>query len=142
MKRLFLNGHPCMNWPTQDDLSPHLAIVQIYGLGIGTQDELAKVFGINEKSVYNYMQAFSIKGAHGLIPQKSGPKGNLKLNTRVRSKILFIESICVLNIFLELITKIHILKNKILQKTFQMSPLNFLIPDYCKFFSQKYPNII
>ena len=90
MKRLLLNGHPYMNWPTQDDLSPRLAIVQIYGLGIGTQDELAKVFGINEKSVYNYIQAFSIKGAHGLIPQKSGPKGNWKLNARVRNKILFI----------------------------------------------------
>ncbi len=55
MKRFFLNGHPYMNWPTQDDLSPRLAIVQIYGLGIETQDELAKVFGINEKSVYNYI---------------------------------------------------------------------------------------
>ena len=90
MKRLFLNGHPYMNWSLEDDLSPRLAIVQLYGLGTGTQDELAKIFGINEKSVYNYIQAFSIKGAHGLVPQKSGPKGSWKLNTRVRNKILSI----------------------------------------------------
>lgn len=37
MKRLFLNGHPYMNWPMKDDLSPRLAIVQIYGLCIGTR---------------------------------------------------------------------------------------------------------
>lgn len=90
MKRLFLNGHPYMNWSREDDLSPRLAIVQLYGLGTGTQDELAKIFGINEKSVYNYIQAFSVKGAHGLVPQKSGPKGSWKLNARVRNKILSI----------------------------------------------------
>ena len=58
MKRLFLNGHPYMNWPTQYDLSPRLAIVQLYGMGTGTQDELAKIFGINEKSVYNLFRLF------------------------------------------------------------------------------------
>ena len=90
MKRLFLHGRSYMNWSVADDLSPRLAIVQLYGLGMGTQDELAKVFGINEKSVYNYIQAFSVKGAHGLVPQKSGPKSSWKLNARVRSKILYI----------------------------------------------------
>jgi len=57
MKRLFLHGRPYMNWSLEDDFSPRLAIVQLYGLGVGNQDELAKVFGINEKSVYNYIQA-------------------------------------------------------------------------------------
>jgi len=37
MKRLFLNGDPHMNWPTQDDPSPRLAIVLVYGLGIRTR---------------------------------------------------------------------------------------------------------
>jgi len=90
MKRLFLNGHPYMNWSVEDDLSPRLAIAQLYGLEMGTQEELAKVFGINEKSVYNYIHTFSVKGAYGLVQRKSGPKSSWKLNARVRSKILSI----------------------------------------------------
>jgi len=90
MKRLLLNSRPYMTWSLKDDLSPRLAIVQLYGLGMGTQEELAKVFGTNEKSVYNYIQAFSVNGAYALVPHKSGPKSSWKLNARVRSKILFI----------------------------------------------------
>ena len=86
MMKLLVNGKPYMSWSVGDDLSPRLAIAQLSGLGLGTQEEIATAFGMHEKSVYNYIQTFSAKGAYGLVPEKSGPKGSWKLNARVRSK--------------------------------------------------------
>jgi len=79
-----------MSWPSEDDLSPRFAITQLLELGLGTQQNIAKAFGIHEKSVFNYRQTFSAKGAYGLVPEKSGPKGSWKLDASLRSKILCI----------------------------------------------------
>ena len=79
-----------MSWPSDDDLSARIAIVQLSALGIGTYKAIAKAFRIHEKSVYNYIQSFSEKGAYGLIPEKGGPRGSWKLNARLRSAILFL----------------------------------------------------
>ena len=89
-KTVFLNGNPYMSWTAEDTLSPRLAIVQLYRTGMGTQEELAQVFGLHEKTVYNYVQAFDFHGAHGLVSQKSGPKGSWKINATIRGKILVI----------------------------------------------------
>ena len=90
MTRLLVNGQPYMRWPSEDDLSPRLAIAQLSELGFGTYEEIAKAFRIHEKSVYNYSHNFSEQGAYGLVPEKSGPKGRWKLNARVRGEILFV----------------------------------------------------
>jgi transposase len=90
MKRLLVDGRQYMSWPSGDDLSPRFAIVQMSESSFGTYQEIAKAFSIHEKSVYNYIQSFSDKGAYGLIPEKSGPKGSWKLNGRLRSAILFL----------------------------------------------------
>ncbi len=90
MMRLLVNGHPYMNWPSEDDLSPRLAIAQLSELGFGTYKEIAKAFKIHEKSVYNYSHNFSEQGAYGLVPEKSRPKERWKLNARVRGQILFL----------------------------------------------------
>ena len=79
-----------MRWSTEDDLSARLAIVQVSELGVGTYEQIAKAFRINEKSVYNYIQSFSQKGAYGLVPEKSGPKGSWKLNVQLKGAILFL----------------------------------------------------
>ena len=84
---VFLNGSPYMSWTAEDPLSPRMAIVQLYRTGMGTQEELAQVFGLHEKTVYNYIQAFDLHGAHGLVSQKSGPKGSWKINATIRGKI-------------------------------------------------------
>ena len=42
-----------MSWLVEDNLSQRIAIAQIYELGIASQEELARVFGVNAKSVYN-----------------------------------------------------------------------------------------
>jgi transposase len=87
--RLLVDGQPYMRWPSEDDLSPRLAIAQASELGLGSYQEIANAFGIHEKSVYNYTHSFSEQGAYGLIPEKSGPKGRWKLNARLRGEILF-----------------------------------------------------
>ena len=88
--RLLVDNRPYMSWSSDDDISARLAIVQLSKLGLGTQEEIAKAFSIHEKSVYNHIQSFSKKGAYGLVPEKSGPKGSWKVNARLRSEILFI----------------------------------------------------
>jgi transposase len=88
--RLLVDGQAYMRWPSEDDLSPRLAIAQVSELGLGSYEEIANAFRIHEKSVYNYTRSFSEQGAYGLIPERSGPKGRWKLNARVRGEILFL----------------------------------------------------
>jgi len=90
MITVLVNGQQYMSWPSDDELTPRVAIIQLDRLGIGSQEELAEVFGIHPKSVYNYVQAFSKKGALGLIAQKRGPRGSWKLTPRIRGKILYL----------------------------------------------------
>ena len=89
-KKVFVNGRLYMSWSLEDEVSQRIAIAQIYELEIITQEEIAKTFGIHIKTVYNYIQAFAIDGAYGLISQKRGPKGSSKINPRLRGKILVI----------------------------------------------------
>jgi hypothetical protein len=86
--RLFLNGQEYMSWLVGDELSAHLAIVQLYRMGAGSQGDLAGVFGIHEKSVYNHVQAYCSQGAVGLVAKRSGPKAGWRLTPGVRGKIL------------------------------------------------------
>ena len=88
--RLLVDNKHYMSWSSNDILSARFAIVQLSGLGLGTQEDIAKAFSIHEKSVYNHIQSFSTKGAYGLVPEKSGPKGSWKLNARLRNEILFL----------------------------------------------------
>ena len=90
MTRLLVNGQPYMSWPSEDDLSPRLAIAQLSELGFGSYEEIAKAFRIHEKSVYNYSHNFSEQGAYCLVPERSGLKGRWKLNARLRGEILFV----------------------------------------------------
>jgi len=89
-KYVFLNGRLYMSWLVEDNLSQRIAIAQLYELGIASQGELARVFGANAKSVYNYIQTFKAEGASSLVNHKRGPKGSWKVNPQVRSKILCI----------------------------------------------------
>jgi len=89
-KYVFLNGRLYMSWLVEDNLSQRIAIAQIYELGIASQEELARVFGVNAKSVYNYIQTFKAEGASSLVNHKREPKGSWKVNPQVRSKILCI----------------------------------------------------
>ena len=77
-----------MSWRVEDELSADLAMVQLYRMGAGSQGDLAGVFGIHEKSVYNHVQAYCSQGAMGLVAKRSGPKAGWRLRPGVRGKIL------------------------------------------------------
>lgn len=87
-KTVLLSGRPYMSWQLEDEASQRIAIAQIYELGMATQEEIAKAFHIHVNSVYNYIQGHKVDGAYGLISQKRGPKGDWRLNSNLRAKIL------------------------------------------------------
>ena len=89
-KILLVDNHPYMSWSVEDDLTPRFAIAQICELGIGSQEELADVFGITVRSVQNYIHAYRTDGASGLMGKKKGPKGSWKISPQVKSKILYL----------------------------------------------------
>jgi hypothetical protein len=65
-------------------------MVQLSGCGLGTQEELAKVFGVHVNSVQRYLKDFERQGMGGLLSGRSGPKKRWKLTPELRGKILLI----------------------------------------------------
>jgi len=49
--RVLVKGRPYMSWPSGDEESVRMAMVQLSGCRLGTQEELAKVFGVHVNSV-------------------------------------------------------------------------------------------
>ena len=87
---LLVDNQPYMSWLVEDDIAPRFAIAQICELGMGSQEELAKVFGITVRSVQNYIHAYRRDGANGLMGKKKGPKGSWKISPQVKGKILYL----------------------------------------------------
>jgi len=87
-KKILVRGQPYMSWKTGDPDGQRVAIVELYNNEIANQEELAKVFGINIRSIYNYISAYEETGFQGLIGERSGPKGNWKITPEVKGKIL------------------------------------------------------
>lgn len=87
-QRVLLDGRPYMSWAYNDRISQRLAIVQLYKLGVATQEELSEAFGIHINSVYNYITAFAGDGINGLLSQQRGPKDSWKITPDTRFKIL------------------------------------------------------
>jgi len=61
-----------MRFMKGDEGSKRMGIVQLYESGKGTQEDIAKAFGVNVKSVYNYINAYKGNGIKGLVSQASG----------------------------------------------------------------------
>ncbi|MBA7684490.1 hypothetical protein ES703_92886 [subsurface metagenome] len=90
IKRVLVNGQPYMSWESKDEASQRMAVVQLYKSGLGTQADLARIFGLHVNSVQRYITDFKRGGLQYLISQRSGPRQRWKLIPRLRSKILFI----------------------------------------------------
>mgnify|MGYP001568965062 FL=1 len=90
IKRALVNGQPYMSWEAWDATAERIAIVQLNELGIVTQEELAKGFGVHVNSVTNYVAAFKANGSNGLKSEPRGPKQSWKLVPEMRGKILWI----------------------------------------------------
>jgi transposase len=87
---VLVKGQPYMNWESGDEGSVRMAIVQLYECGLGTQEELAQVFGRHVNSVQRYITDFAGEGMRGLMAERSGPKGHWKIRAELRGKILLI----------------------------------------------------
>lgn len=90
MVEVLVEGKTYMNWMKGDEMAERIAIVQLYRLGLGTQEELAKIFQKHVNSIIKYTSAFREGGTSGLISQQRGPKESWRLIPEVRAKILFL----------------------------------------------------
>ena len=90
MVRVLVEGKAYMSWVSGDEVAERMAITQLYELGLGTQEELARVFQVHVNSIAKYVSTFKADGASGLIGQSRGPKQSWKLTPQVRAKILFL----------------------------------------------------
>lgn len=87
-RQVLVGGRPYFSWSGSDEAGQKAAIVQLYELGLGTQEEIAKAFGIHINSVYNYINAWRADGIRGLISKQRGPKGSWKVDRDLKGKIL------------------------------------------------------
>lgn len=85
-----VEGRPYMRWDIRDVLTERVAIVQLYEMKFGSQEEIAAAFQISIKSVYNYIRMFAATGCAGLPRDRRGPKSNWKITAEVRGKILYL----------------------------------------------------
>jgi len=86
---VLLRGQPYMSWSNEDESAPKVAIVQLYELGLVTQEELANAFQVHINSIYNYINTYKSDGIRGLTSQPRGPKEKWKITPQMKSKILF-----------------------------------------------------
>ena len=56
--RVLVKGRPYMSWPSGDEGSVRMAIVQLSDSGLATQEELAKVFAVHVNSVQRYLRDY------------------------------------------------------------------------------------
>jgi len=99
LTRVIVRGQPYMRWRSGDEECVRLAIAQLYECGLGTEENLAQVFGRHLRSVQRYVADFAGEGMQGLMSERRGPKGRWKLRSELRGKILLIvlrEGICTL----------------------------------------------
>jgi transposase len=99
LTRVIVRGQPYMRWRSGDEECVRLAIAQLYECGLGTEEDLAQVFGRHLRSVQRYVADFAGEGMQGLMSERRGPKSGWKLRSELRGKILLIvlrEGICTL----------------------------------------------
>jgi hypothetical protein len=97
LTQVLAKGKPYMRWRSGDEACVRLAIVQLHECGLGTEEELAEVFGRHVRSVQRYLADFARQGIRGVMSEQRGPKGQWKLTRELRGKILLIvlrEGIC------------------------------------------------
>lgn len=79
-----------MQWTAGDVLAERMAVAQLCGLRLGSQQEIAKAFQISGRSVYHYSRTFAARGSAGLLGAKKGPRSQWKITAGVRAKILYL----------------------------------------------------
>ena len=85
---VLIKGQIYMRWLSNDEAARRMAVSQLYETGKGTQEEIARAFGIHINSVYNYVNSYKADGIKGLVNEASGPKEAWKITAGVKFKIL------------------------------------------------------
>ena len=89
-KAVFVKGQEYMRWEVSDQITQRLAIVQLYKVGLASQEELSKIFNMHINTIHNYINDYETCGVRDLIGERSGPKQSWKIIPEVRGKILII----------------------------------------------------
>jgi transposase len=87
-QKVLFHGRPYMSWRCEDQVAPRVAIVQMCDSGLASQEELATLFGVHERSIRNYIAAYNMAGISGLVIQPKGPRESWKITPETRFKIL------------------------------------------------------
>lgn len=62
IKTIFVKGQEYMSWDENDQISQRVAIVQLYKVGLATQEELSDIFSIHVNTIYNYINDYKTDG--------------------------------------------------------------------------------
>ncbi len=84
---VLVDGQKYMEWVTGDEVSYRMGVIQLYQTGKGSQEEIAKAFGIHVNSVYNYVKSYKEEGGRGLI-KKENQVEPWKITAEMKFKIL------------------------------------------------------
>ena len=90
LTRVLVKGQLYMGWPSGDETCVRLAMVQLHKCRLATEPDLAEAFGRHVSTVQRYVRDFADEGMEGLMPERRGPKGQWKLTSDLRGKILLI----------------------------------------------------
>jgi len=84
---VLVDGQKYMEWDTGDEVSYRIGVIQLYQSGKGSQEEIAKAFGIHVNSVYNYLKIYKEEGGKGLIKKETQVEP-WKITPEMKFKIL------------------------------------------------------
>lgn len=87
-REVLVGNHLYFRWDKSDEVGQRAAIAQLYELGLGTQEEIARAFGVHINSVYNYINDWKADGIRGLVSKQRGPRGSWKVNRELKGKII------------------------------------------------------
>ena len=84
---VLVDGQKYMEWIRGDEVSYRMGVIQLYQTGKGSQEEIAKAFGIHVNSVYNYVKSYKQEGGKGLN-KKENQVEPWKITPEMKFKIL------------------------------------------------------
>src|SRR3954447_8439965 len=84
---VFVFGLATFTFATADEVGRRLAAVQLVATGGATAVETAEAFGVDAVTLYRWRQDFARGGVAGLVRQRTGPKGPIKLSAELADRI-------------------------------------------------------
>jgi transposase-like protein len=89
---VFVLGLATFTFGAADEVGRRLAAVQLVATGIATAVETADAFGVDAVTLYRWRQDFARDGVTGLVRERTGPKGPIKLTYSLAEEIRRLDS--------------------------------------------------